>query len=270
MALTNKALMVVPEVMVGMIQPELDKAIRFAPLADVDTTLVGNAGDEITVPAWEYIGDATDIPEGTAIPLAELKTATKKMSIKKAGIGVEITDEAALSGLGDPLGEAARQIGLSIASKSDNDLIAALEDAIQTSTATGGLTVENLDAAVAVFDDEDPEPMVLVASPEVMGVLVKDAKTQMLYTDRGADALITGSVGMVSGVELVRSKRVTDGAYLVKRGALRLVMKREVEVETDRDILKKTTVVTGDRHYGAYLYDPKKVVKITVEENVTP
>lgn len=41
MPASKKANMVVPEVIAGMIQAELDKAIRFAALADVDQSLVG-------------------------------------------------------------------------------------------------------------------------------------------------------------------------------------------------------------------------------------
>ena len=38
-------------------------------------------------------------------------------------------------------------------------------------------------------------------------------------------------------------------------------LKRNVMIENDRDILKKTTVYSGDEYYGVYLYDDSKVVK---------
>lgn len=42
--------------------------------------------------------------------------------------------------------------------------------------------------------------------------------------------------------------------------ALTIYMKRDVQVETDRDILKKTTVISADEHYVAALSNPSKVV----------
>ena len=47
------------------------------------------------------------------------------------------------------------------------------------------------------------------------------------------------------------------------QAAFKIIMKRGVEIEKDRDIIHKTTVLTADEHYGAYLYDPLKVVKFT-------
>ena len=39
-------------------------------------------------------------------------------------------------------------------------------------------------------------------------------------------------------------------------------MKRETIIETDRDIINKSTVLTADKHYVAYLYDSSKAIKI--------
>lgn len=51
---------------------------------------------------------------------------------------------------------------------------------------------------------------------------------------------------------------------MVKAGALGIYMKRNAQVESDRDIVNKTTVITADQHYGVHLKDDTKVVAITV------
>ena len=50
--------------------------------------------------------------------------------------------------------------------------------------------------------------------------------------------------------------------YLVKPGALRIFLKRDTLVESDRDILKFTTTMTASKHFVAYLYNAKKAVRI--------
>lgn len=265
---TKLANMVDPEVLAAMVSAKLPKAIRFSPLATVDDTLVGQPGSTLTMPAWAYIGPATDIAEGQPIPLDQMTTSTKKVSIKKAGKGVEITDEAILSGYGDPLGEAGKQITMSIAEKVDDDLLAAALTTTQTIAAIpkgGKLTVAGLQSALDVFNDEDDEQVILVASPKDAADLRMDAqKNHMLGSEVGSNALINGTYTDVLGVQVVRSKKVVVGApVLIKKGALALVMKRGVQTESDRDIVKKTNVITADEHYVAYLYDLTKVVKMT-------
>src|SRR5699024_1740923 len=89
-------------------------------------------------------------------------------------------------------------------------------------------------------------------------------KNFMFGSDVGATQFINGTYGDVLGVSIVRSRKVEKGApLLIKQGALALVLKRDVAVESDRDIVNKTTVITADEHYAAYLYDPTKVVKYT-------
>ena len=48
----------------------------------------------------------------------------------------------------------------------------------------------------------------------------------------------------------------------MKPGALRLIMKRGTLIETDRNILNFTTVVTGSKHSVCYLYDGSKAIRI--------
>lgn len=265
MPVTKLQNMIDPQVLADMISAELENAIRFSPLAVVDRTLQGRPGSTVTVPRFKYIGDAKDVAEGAAIDLALLETATEDFTIKKAGKGVEITDEAVLSGYGDPLGEAAKQLRMSIANKVDNDVLAALETTTLTYESADGITIDAVDAAQGIFNDEDTEPMVLIANPKDVAKLRKSAGQDWTRgSDLGDRILVSGVFGEVLGAQIIRSRKVAEGtAYLVKRGALAIYLKRDIMVEDDRDIIHKTTVITADQHYGAHLFDESKAVKIT-------
>ena len=112
-----------PQVMADMISAKVEEKLIISKIAKVDTTLKGTAGNEITVPQYKYIGDAEDVAEGVSMGTAKLETGSTSFTIKKAGKGVSITDEAMLSGYGDPVGEANRQLAIAIANKIDNDVV---------------------------------------------------------------------------------------------------------------------------------------------------
>lgn len=275
MTQTKLAQMVNPEVMADMASAKLPKMIKFTPLAYVERMLVGQPGTTITVPKWEYSGDAKDIAEGAAIEPDQLTTKNSTMEIKKAGKGIELTDEAVLSGYGDPIGQATHQIALAIANKVDNDLIEEAKKATQH-VEDAPTTGDALDKALAVFADEEDARYVALINPEDAIALRKDtAKEWVRGSEIGANIVVSGTFGEAHGVQIVRSKKVekgkgflvkvsaadTDTDDVAKYGAFVINLKRDVAIETDRDILKKTTVITGDEHYGVYLYDPSKVVK---------
>lgn len=275
MTQTKIAQLVNPEVMADMVSAKLPKMIKFTPLAYVERELVGQPGNTVTVPKWEYSGDAKDIEEGVAIEPDQLTTKKSTMTIKKAGKGIELTDEAVLSGFGDPIGQATHQIALAIANKVDNDLVVEAKKATQY-VDDAPVTGDALDKALAVFADEEDARYVALINPEDAIALRKDTvKEWVRGSEIGANIVVSGTFGETHGVQIVRSKKVdkgkgflvkvsaveTDTDDVAKYGAFVINLKRDVAVETDRDILKKTTVITGDEHYGVYLYDPTKVVK---------
>lgn len=272
---TKLATMVNPEVMADMVSAKLPKLIKFTPLAYVETALQGQPGNTLTVPAWEYAGDATEVGEGQAISPDQLTTKKTTMTIKKAAKGYEITDEALLSGLGDPLGQATYQLGLAIANKIDDDLVAVAKTATQH-VSEAPTTLEAIDKALDIFEDEEDAQYVAIINPkDATKLKTAVAKEWIKGSELGANMVVSGTFGEVAGVQIVRSKKVEEGkGFLVKvspsqtqtddankYGAFVIMLKRDVAIETDRDILKKTTVITGDKHYGVYLYDPTRVVK---------
>ena len=90
-----------PQVLKDMIDAKLPAKIVVTPFCKIDTTLQGRAGDTVTIPQYKYIGDAEDVAEGVACGTVKLEYGTTQAKIKKAMKGVELTDEAVLSGYGD-------------------------------------------------------------------------------------------------------------------------------------------------------------------------
>lgn len=269
MSITKLQNMINPEVMGTMVSEELTAAMKFTPLCAVDETLAGRAGDTITLPKYSYIGDATDVAEGGAIPIVTLTTTSESVAVKKAAKGIELTDEAMLSGYGDPIGEGARQLGLAIANKVDNDVLAAL------ATVPEGMTVDASSAAISAnavadallkFGENLEDSKVLLIAPEQLASLRK-SEDWLKATDIGADILVQGTVGCIHGCQVVVSNKIVaaDGKYnnyIVRPGALAIYLKREVQIETDRDIVHDTTTITANKHYAAHLANESKAVKL--------
>ena len=270
--LTN---LVNPQVMADLIDKKLVDLMRFAPLATIDRTLQGRPGNTISLPSFTYIGDAVTVGEGVDIGIKQLTASAVTATIHKIGNGVQITDEAVLSGYGDPVGEATRQLALSIASQVDNEFINVLNAITSPMASTvgtaGTLAFGDIADALELFgeDVEDGSPRVILISPKQY-TLLRKTTGWLPASDISADLAIKGVVGMVQGCQVLVSNKLKEAssheyAYIVKPGALRLFMKRGVLVESDRDIINKSTVITADSHFAPYLYDASKAIKITVK-----
>ena len=256
---TKIADLINPQVLSDMISAELPNAITFAPLATVGTRLEGRAGNTITMPRFGYIGDAADVAEGADIPISKMTTSETSVTVKKAGKGVELTDEAILNGYGDNVGEAKSQIVMSLANKIDNDMLESLKTATLTASAT--MTPAALITAKAKFGEKVNQPAVLIVNS---ANYVKIA-TEIISLEKTDSVLLNGVVGKVGGLQVAISDKLTaTDAFIVAAGALGLEYKRRVQVETDRDIVSKTTVMTGDVHYATYLRDESKAIKLTI------
>lgn len=261
----------VPQVVADEIDKKLVDAIRFSPLAVIDTTLVGRPGDELTMPSYEYIGDAEAVEEGADIPIKKLSQDTEKVKVSKIGRAVEFSDEALISGYGNVAEEAAKQVVVAINSKLETDLINEMSTkatltATLDLTAAGGknITHEIADALSKFGEDIDGEKVLLVP-PAVYTALIK-SDGWIPNTEAGANILISGTVGTIFGMQVVISNRLSTGkeAYIIKPGALRIVMKRNTLVEFDRDILSEMNYIKASKLFAPYVYDKSKVIKISV------
>lgn len=259
-----------PQVVADAIDKKLIDAIRFAPLARIDNTLVGRPGDDVTMPAYDYIGMAEDVEEGADIPIKKLTQTTEKVKISKIGLGVQFTDEALLSGYNNDVAEeAAMQIVTAINDKLENKLIDAMST---TATLTSEISADDDGAsgiadALSKFGEDVDGDKVLVVPPSYYTRLLH-SKGWIPNTEIGAEIIIRGTVGSVYGTQIVLSNRLTakNEAYIVKPGALAIFMKRNALVEFDRDKIDQTNYIIGSKMFAPYVYDKSKLIKLTLTE----
>lgn len=266
MAQTKLADIINPEVMADMIDKKLVDLMKFAPLATIDNTLEGQPGNQIKLPSYAYVGDASTLAEGIGLTPAQLTASATPVTIHKIAQGVELTDEAVLSGFGDPIGEATKQIALSIASEEDNEMLTTLEGigSAMTHATTNDPTDADIADALELFgEDIDGEKYVIV-SPAVYTSMRKNTNQWIPASELSAERAIKGVVGEYQGCGVIVSNKLKTKKkiFIVKPEALRIFVKRGTQVETDRDILKFTNVITASKHFATYLYDPSKAIMI--------
>ncbi|MGW2130452.1 phage major capsid protein [Streptomyces coelicoflavus] len=277
MAQTTASLMIVPEVWGDMAQAQFTGKVRVGGSSAVieDGTLEGQPGDTIHFPKWGALGELDDLTETTAMVPTAMATDDATATIKEVGKAVEITDKARLTSLGDPEGEARRQFGVLAARRVDADLIAQAQadetaqggsTPLAFTTAAGKLKFTWLDAmvpAIGQFGDEwEPSDFAgLYLNSAQLGEAMADPQfIDASKLGSGETAAVSGSIGRIGGVSVFITNRVTAGKFLLmKTGALGLLYKRRPLVESDRDILARSTVVTTTMHYAVKRLDDKAV-----------
>jgi len=274
-----------PEVMAPMISAKLPKAIVATPFAKIDTTLQGRPGSTITVPKYAFIGDAEDLGEGVDATESRLTTTTAEYKVKKAVKQVRLTDEAVLSGYGNPVGETNNQLALALASKVDQDVMDALQTAKLTYDASASaISYNGIVDAIDKFVEEDNVEKVMFIHPYQVSELRKDSN--FISKDKyGNQVMVDGEIGMVANARIVASKRVPykNGAFVCPivelrpeeqtgddTAAVTIYLKRNVNVETERKLGNYTTLIAADEHYVAALTDESKVVLAKFKANTIP
>lgn len=257
-----------PEIMADMISAELENKLRATQFIKVDRTLTGRAGNTITVPTWLYIGEAADLPENAQGDVTEMNTTDVAYTVKKAVKNIALTDEAVLSGYGDPVGEATRQLRMSISDKIDSDAVELLAGITATTghvyTATGDL---DYDAIVEALDllklEEQGTTLFLMTNHTNVKKFRKDPQFIERQTTLGDEFFGTGVIGQLAGCRVIISNKLTDTrSYILTPNCLTAFLKRDVTIETQRELLYKRTIVGSDAHYVIAIEDYDKIVVI--------
>ena len=273
---TKLANLIDPEVMAPMISAKIPNAIVATAFAKIDTTLQGQPGSTITIPYYKYIGDAEEVAEGVEQGTAQLTTDTDTYTVKKIVKDVELTDEAVLSGYGNPVGETNNQLAKSIASKIDNDVMDELKGAQVTKEFETAISYDNIVDAIDLFNEEENVEKVMFVHPHQVSELRKDDdfKSKETYNN---EVVMRGEIGMIANARIVPSRKAINEAKTEyvnpivqlraesqtgdeERAAVTIFMKRGINLETERKVKGKKTLISADEHYVAALTDESKVV----------
>lgn len=281
MAVTLVDDLIDPEVMARMISGGIPRALRVSPFATVNSDLQGRPGTTITVPRYGYIGAAETVPENSEITSVSLSVTTEEYTVAKAAKGVTLTDEAVLSGFGDPVGQTTRQLQDSLADKIDRDALDALQEASRhfEDTAGGVLGYRPLVRAIREFQDEFNQEKVMFIAPDQANTLLLD--DDFLSADKyQSGVMVRGEVGRIANTRMVVTPLIeavagtfTNPIVKLNQGgvdelaALTIYLKRSAVVETEREAKFRRTFISADQHYVSALTNDDRVILASFAAN---
>lgn len=123
----------------------------------------------------------------------------------------------------------------------------------------GALSYDAIVDAIAKMSLEDESKLFVIIPTAWKADLRKDEDYKAA---RMGEVVYNGQVGTICGIPVIASNAVTDKAFVMTTEAVKLFMKKDVEVKQDRDENTRTNFVYLRTAYVAALVDATKIVKI--------
>ena len=227
----------------------------------VDTELAENAGMKKVINTYTATGNVENLAMG------EGNTADIEVSFTPTEYTVGTTqgrfkyyDEQEMT---DPMVVDAGLDGIAKTMVNDftTKAIAEYEKATLTLTGTAW-TFDTVVDAIAKMNLEDEPGLFLLISPADQANFRKALKDDLKYVE---GFVRTGYIGSVCGVPVIVSKAVAKGkGYLATKDAITLFIKKDTEIEQERDANTRENRVFVRKVALVALTDATKLVKITV------
>ena len=116
--------------------------------------------------------------------------------------------------------------------------------------------------AIGKMNSETEDGLFLLISPKNLAGFRKALRNDLSHSE---GFVRTGYIGHVAGVPVIVSKAVEDGkGFLANKNAVSLFLKKDTEIEQDRDPDKRKNMVWGRKVGVVALTDANSVVKITI------
>ena len=241
----------------------LTTALNTRSLMTIDTSLTANAGMTKTINVYTYSGEAEELAAGVG------NTASKRGSITYAGTDYTVKmvqqafdylDEDFMKDgtIVDNMLKGANQV---MVNKMTADFITECAKATLTQTFAKGAAIsyDVIVDAISKLNLEDESGVYIVIPNAWKAALRKDADYKAA---RMGEVVYNGQVGTIAGIPVIATKALTTAAYVMTNEAVKLFMKKDVEVEQDRDADKRKNSVYLRSAYICALVDATKICKV--------
>ena len=242
----------------------LTTAVNTRNLMTVDDSLTQEAGMTKTINVYTYTGEAEELAAGvgnTASKRGNISYTGTDYTVKMVQQAFDYTDEDFMKDntIVDNMLKGANQVMIN---KMTSDFLTECAKATLKQTFTKGSAIgyDTIVDAISKLNLED-ESGVFVVIPNAWKASLR--KDQDYKSARMGEVIYNGQVGTICGIPVIASKALTDKAYVMTKEAVKLFMKKDVEVEQDRDKDKRINSVYLRTAYISALVDATKICEIS-------
>ena len=246
----------------------LTTQINARSMMTIDTSLTQNAGMVRTINTYTYTGTAEEVSAGSGNSTrGSIAYVGKDYTVKMVQQAFDYLDEDFMK---DPV---IVDFGIKgatsvMTNKMTSDFYSALATKDGASELVNGITFAKGKAlsydvivdAISELNLEDESKIFIVIPNAWKADLRKDADYK---SARQGEVIYNGQVGTICGIPVIATKALTDKAYVMTNEAVTLFLKKDVEVEQDRDADKRKNSVYLRDCYVCALTDATKACKIT-------
>lgn len=237
----------------------------------IDNSLTATAGMTKTINTYTYSGVAEELAVGvgnTSSTRGSIAYVGKDYVVKMVQQAADYYDEDFMKDnlIVDFMLKGATQV---MTNKMTSDFYAALATKGSGSTelvkgvtfAKGkALSYDVIVDAISELNVEDESGIFIVIPNVWKASLRKDADYKSAQM---GEVIYNGQVGIIAGIPVIATKALTDKAYVMTKEAVTLFMKKDVEVEQERDAdTRKNSIYLRDCYICA-LTDATKACKIS-------
>lgn len=237
----------------------LSTAVNTRSLMTIDNELAQNAGMTKTINVYHYNGEAEELGVGVGnTARGEVTYESKDYTVKLVQQAFDYQDEDFMkdNNVIDMGVKGATQV---MTNKMTADFFT--ECGKGTLEHKAAFSYDAIVDAIARLNLEDESKLFVITSPAGKAALRKDPD---YVAARMGEVVYNGQVGTIAGIPVIVSKYLDEGeAFVMTNEAVKLFMKKDVEVEQDRDADTRTNSIYLRAAYVCALVDASKIVKIT-------